>query len=70
MESIGLINSGKVQKENQILKEAVKTAVTNKCTKGSGLIMDRKSFQPPNDEGVKILRSIQKVYLKPEINIA
>ncbi len=32
--------------------------------------MGRKSFQRLIDEGVKILRSVQEVYLEPEINIA
>ncbi|MBK5192514.1 MAG: class I fructose-bisphosphate aldolase [Flavobacteriaceae bacterium] len=70
MGKIGLINSGGGSKGESDIKEAVKTAVINKRAGGSGLIMGRKSFQRPIDEGVKILRSVQEVYLEPEIDIA
>jgi class I fructose-bisphosphate aldolase len=70
MGKIGLINSGGGSKGGSDIKEAVKTAVINKRAGGSGLIMGRKSFQRPMEEGVKILRSVQDVYLEPEIDIA
>src|SRR5680860_122664 len=70
MGKIGLINSGGGSKGESDVKEAVKTAVINKRAGGSGLIMGRKSFQRPMEEGVKILRSVQEVYLEPKINIA
>ena len=70
MGKIGLINSGGGSKGESDIKEAVKTAVINKRAGGSGLIMGRKSFQRPIEEGVKILRSVQEVYLEPEIDIA
>lgn len=70
MGKIGLINSGGGSKGESDIKEAVKTAIINKRAGGSGLIMGRKSFQRPMEEGVKILRSVQEVYLETEIDIA
>lgn len=70
MGKIGLINSGGGSKGESDIKEAVRTAVINKRAGGSGLIMGRKAFQRPLDEGVKILKSVQEVYLSPEITIA
>lgn len=70
MGNIGLINSGGGSKGESDVKEAVRTAVINKRAGGSGLIMGRKAFQRPLDEGIKILRSVQEVYLSPEVTIA
>lgn len=70
MGKIGLINSGGGSKGESDIKEAVRTAVINKRAGGSGLIMGRKAFQRPLGEGVKILRSVQEVYLTPEVTIA
>lgn len=52
------------------LKEAVISAVINKRAGGSGLIMGRKAFKKPFDEGVKILQVVQDVYLCDEIGLA
>jgi fructose-bisphosphate aldolase, class I len=64
-----LINSGGASGENDFA-EAVKTAVINKRAGGMGLISGRKAFQRPMNEGVKLLNTIQDVYLSPKITIA
>ncbi|HWR41405.1 MAG TPA: class I fructose-bisphosphate aldolase [Patescibacteria group bacterium] len=69
MGKIGLINSGGASGKNDIA-DAVKTAVINKRAGGSGLIAGRKAFQKPFADGVKIINSIQDVYLNPDITIA
>ena len=65
----GLINSGGASGENDFA-DAVKTAVINKRTGGMGLISGRKAFQRPMAEGVKLLNTIQDVYLCKEVTIA
>jgi class I fructose-bisphosphate aldolase len=65
----GLINSGGASGAHDF-QDAVKTAVINKRAGGSGMISGRKAFQRPMDEGVKLLNSIQDVYLCPEVTIA
>ena len=65
----GLINSGGASGENDFA-EAAKTAVINKRAGGMGLISGRKAFQRPMSEGVKLLNTIQDVYLDKEITIA
>jgi class I fructose-bisphosphate aldolase len=65
----GLINSGGASGESDFV-EAVKTAVINKRAGGMGLISGRKAFQRPMAEGIKLLNSIQDVYLAKEITIA
>ncbi len=67
---IGLINSGGASKGADDHKEAVKTAVINKRAGGMGLISGRKAFQKSRQEGIKILHSIQDVYLDQRITIA
>jgi class I fructose-bisphosphate aldolase len=69
MGRIGLINSGGASGKND-LAQAVRTAVINKRAGGMGLISGRKAFQKPMDEGVKLLRAIQDVYLSDEVTIA
>lgn len=66
---IPLINSGGASGSNDIA-EAVRTAVVNKRAGGSGLILGRKAFQKPMNEGVDIIQSVQAVYLNNEITIA
>jgi class I fructose-bisphosphate aldolase len=68
----GLINSGGAStgsKDND-LAEAVRTAVINKRAGGQGLISGRKAFQKPMIEGVKLLNSIQDVYLEKGVTVA
>ncbi|MEJ2193806.1 MAG: class I fructose-bisphosphate aldolase [Ignavibacteriaceae bacterium] len=65
----GLINSGGASGENDFA-EAAKTAVINKRAGGMGLISGRKAFQRPMKEGIKLLNTIQDVYLSKEITIA
>ena len=67
---IGLINSGGESKGETDLKEAVKNAVINKRAGGMGMIMGRKAFQKPMNEGVKLLHAVQDVYLTNEIDLA
>src|SRR6202008_4501741 len=66
----GLINSGGESKGASDLAEAVTTAVINKRAGGQGLIMGRKSFQKPLNEGIALLNAVQDVYLSKEITIA
>ncbi len=65
----GLINSGGASGDNDFA-EAAATAVINKRAGGQGLISGRKAFQRPMAEGVKILNTIQDVYLDQSITIA
>lgn len=69
MGRIGLINSGGASGKND-LHEAAMTAVINKRAGGMGLISGRKAFQKSMSEGVKILHTIQDVYLCKEVTIA
>jgi class I fructose-bisphosphate aldolase len=48
----------------------VYTAVVNKRAGGMGLILGRKAFQKPFEEGVKLLHATQDVYLDESITIA
>jgi class I fructose-bisphosphate aldolase len=52
------------------IKAAVKSAVINKRAGGSGLILGRKAFKRPMEEGVKLLQAVQDVYLNEQITIA
>jgi class I fructose-bisphosphate aldolase len=65
----GLINSGGASGDND-LQAAVLTAAINKRAGGSGLILGRKAFQRPRDEGIEILNAVQDVYLCDEITVA
>jgi class I fructose-bisphosphate aldolase len=66
----GLINSGGESKGASDLADSVKNAVINKRAGGTGLILGRRAFQRPFDEGVEFLHTIQDVYLATEIDIA
>jgi len=44
--------------------------VINKRAGGSGLIVGRKAFQRPTDEGADLIHAIQDVYLDRSITIA
>ena len=65
----GLINSGGASGANDFA-EAAKTAVINKRAGGMGLISGRKAFQRPMADGVKLLNTIQDVYLEKEVTVA
>ena len=69
MGRIGLINSGGASGTND-LHEAAMTAVINKRAGGMGLISGRKAFQKPLKDGIRILNTIQDVYLTKEITVA
>jgi class I fructose-bisphosphate aldolase len=66
---IPLINSGGASGAHDFA-DAVRTAVINKRAGGCGLISGRKAFQRPMDEGVKLLNTIQDVYLDEAVTIA
>ena len=70
MGKIGLINSGGASAGESDLQDAVTTAVVNKRAGGQGLIMGRKAFQKPVDEGVKLIQTVQDVYLDDNIDLA
>jgi len=65
----GLINSGGASGENDFA-EVTRTAVINKRAGGMGLISGRKAFQRPMKDGVKLLNTIQDVYLSDDVTIA
>ncbi len=66
----GLINSGGESKGAGDKADAVITAVINKRGGGQGLIMGRKAFQKPMNEGVELLNAVQDVYLEKSITVA
>jgi len=70
MGRIGLINSGGESKGAGDLAEAVRTAVINKRAGGMGLIVGRKAFQRPFEEGVGLIQAIQDVYLDAAVTVA
>ncbi|MGC2168264.1 MAG: class I fructose-bisphosphate aldolase [Acidimicrobiales bacterium] len=67
---IGLINSGGESKGGNDLAAAVRTAVINKRAGGQGLILGRKAFQRPIDDGAEIIHAVQDVYLDQSITVA
>lgn len=66
---IGLINSGGPSGSDDF-SESIKTAIINKRAGGMGLILGRKAFQRPFQEGVQLLHFVQDVYLDDNITIA
>ncbi len=69
MGRVGLINSGGPSGDND-LQAGVKAAIINKRAGGWGLIMGRKAFQRPMEEGIKIINAVQNVYLCDDIDLA
>jgi class I fructose-bisphosphate aldolase len=69
MGRMGLINSGGASGANDFA-DAATTAVINKRAGGMGLISGRKAFQRPMTEGIKLLNTIQDVYLDKSIVVA
>ena len=65
----GLISSGGASGANDFA-DAVRTAVINKRGGGTGLILGRKAFQRPVEEGIKLLNQVQDVYLCDEVTVA
>jgi class I fructose-bisphosphate aldolase len=64
---IPTINSGGESKGNSDLMDAIATAVINKRAGGHGLILGRKAFQKPMNEGVELIHWVQSVYLNSNI---
>jgi len=67
---IALINSGGESKGANDLAGAVRTAVINKRAGGQGLIVGRKAFQRPIDDGAALVHAVQDVYLDSSITVA
>lgn len=67
---VGLINSGGESTGAGDMAQAVRTAVINKRAGGQGLIVGRKAFQRPMDEGAELIHAIQDVFLDPSVTIA
>lgn len=65
----GLINSGGPA-AGDALERAVRAAIVNRRAGGIGLIAGRKVFQPPREEGLRVLRAVQNVYLDERIALA
>ena len=65
-----LINSGGESSGAGDLAAAVRTAVINKRAGGAGLIMGRKAFQRPMDDGIALINAVQDVYADPAVTIA
>jgi class I fructose-bisphosphate aldolase len=70
MGKIGLINSGGESKGASDKADAVATAVINKRAGGQGLIMGRKAFQKPMNEGIELIHAVQDVYRCKEVDLA
>lgn len=70
MGRVGLINSGGESHGSSDLADAVTTAVINKRAGGMGLICGRKAFQHPMEDGIRLLNTVQDVYLDDQITIA
>ncbi len=70
MGRIGLINSGGEAAGASDLAAAVRTAVINKRAGGMGLIVGRKAFQRPIDEGVALINAVQDVFLDDTVTVA
>ncbi len=66
----GLINSGGESAGKDDQADAIRTAVINKRAGGMGLILGRKAFKKPMNEGIEIINAVQDVYLCPEVTIA
>src|ERR1700751_1813899 len=69
MARAGLINSGGASGATDF-EEAVSTPLINKRSCGTCLTSGRKAFQRPMAEGVKLLNTIQDVYLAKDIAVA
>jgi len=69
MGRVGLINSGGASGKDDI-QQAVKTAVINKRAGGMGLILGRKAFQKPMDQGIEIIHTVQDIYLSEQVTVA
>jgi class I fructose-bisphosphate aldolase len=67
---VGLINSGGESKGASDMLDSVSLAIVNKRAGGMGLILGRKAFQRPFNEGVELITATQDVYLDKSITIA
>lgn len=67
---IGLLNSGGEAAGSDDMKTAIRSAVINKRAGGQGIVMGRKVFKKPWDDGLKLLWAVQDVYLDQSITLA
>ena len=67
---VGLINSGGESHGSSDLADAITAAIINKRAGGMGMIMGRKAFQRPFNEGVDIIQAVQDIYIDKTITIA
>ena len=65
---VSMINSGGASGKNDFA-DVVRTAIINKRAGGSGLITGRKAFQRPMEDGIKLLNTVQDIYLSTEVEI-
>jgi class I fructose-bisphosphate aldolase len=65
-----MISSGGPSKGTGDLAAAVRAAVINKRAGGTGMIIGRKAFQRPINEGIALVNAVQDVYLEKRINLA
>lgn len=65
---VSMINSGGASGKNDFA-DVVRTAIINKRAGGSGLITGRKAFQRPMEDGIKLLNTVQDIYLSKEVEI-
>ncbi len=70
MGRIGLINSGGESQGTSDLVDSIRTAVINKRAGGMGLILGRRAFQRPMQEGIDLITALQDVYLDEAITVA
>lgn len=70
MGRVSLINSGGASSGGSDFDQAIRTAIVNKRAGGTGLILGRKAFQRPFEEGVALIHAVQDVYANSEINVA
>ncbi len=67
---VPLISSGGASVGAGDFAAAARSAIINKRAGGSGLILGRKAFQRPFEEGVEMLNLVQDIYAAEEITIA
>ena len=70
MGGVGPINSGGASTGGDDLAQADRTAVINKRAGGMGPITGRRAFRKPMADGVKILNTVQDVYLCEDVTVA
>jgi class I fructose-bisphosphate aldolase len=65
----GMLTSGGGSADNDFY-DVTRAAVINKRAGGTGMITGRKAFQRSREEGVKLLHTVQDVYLEEQVTVA